>query len=315
MTNMQFGNDQSNLDSVVMKTKHLYAVTGITGKIGGILARTLLAANQPVRAVVRNADKGAVWAVEGCEVALAAMDDEVALTAAFKGAEAVFVLPPPNFDPEPGFPEARAFATATKNALVAANVSKVVYLSTIGAQATEENLLTQHTISEEIFRTLSIPVTFLRPAWFMENSSWDVAPARDNGVIPSFLQPLDRPVPMVATIDIGHTAARLLQETWTGHRIVELEGPHRVTPHEIAATFSKVLDRPVRAEVVPHQTWKRLFESQGMKNPGPRIRMLDGFNEGWIDFEAASIKGWTDIETVLRKLVEQQSDANALRDS
>ena len=142
----------------------------------------------------------------------------------------------------------------------------------------------------------------------MENSSWDVAPARDNGVIPSFLQPLDKPVPMVATIDIGHIAARLLQETWTGHRTVELEGPHRVTPHEIAATFSKVLDRPVRAEVVPHETWKRLFESQGVKNPGPRIRMLDGFNEGWIDFEGASIKGSTEIETVLRKLVEQQSD-------
>jgi uncharacterized protein YbjT (DUF2867 family) len=51
-----------------MKTKHLYAVTGITGKIGGVLARTLLAANQPVRAVVRNADKGAVWAAEGCEI-------------------------------------------------------------------------------------------------------------------------------------------------------------------------------------------------------------------------------------------------------
>jgi len=291
-----------------MKTKPLYAVTGITGKIGGVLARTLLAANQPVRAVVRSADKGAVWAAEGCEVALAAMDDEVALTAAFKGAEAVFVLPPPNFDPEPGFPEARAFAAATRNALVAANVSKVVYLSTIGAQATEENLLTQHTIAEEILRTLPIPVTFLRPAWFMENSSWDVAPARDNGVIPSFLEPLDKPVPMVATIDIGHTAAWLLQENWTGHRIVELEGPHRVTPREIANTLSKFLDRPVRAEVVPHETWKNLFESQGMKNPGPRIRMLDGFNEGWIDFEGAPIKGSTEIETVLRKLVEAQSD-------
>ena len=291
-----------------MKTKHLYAVTGITGKIGGILARTLLAANQPVRAVVRNADKGAVWAAEGCEVALAAMDDEVALTAAFEGAEAVFVLLPPNFDPEPGLPEARAFATATRNALVAANASKVVYLSTIGAQTTQENLLTQHTISEEIFRTLPIPVTFLRPAWFMENSSWDVAPARDNGVIPSFLQPLDKPVPMVATIDIGHIAAQLLQETWTGHRTVELEGPHRVTPHQIATTFSKVLDRPVRAEVVPHETWKRLFDSQGMKNPGPRIRMLDGFNEGWIDFEGVSIKGSIEFETVLRTLVEQQSN-------
>ena len=52
-----------------MKTKNLYAITGITGKIGGILARTLLAANQPVRAVARNADKGAIWADQGCEVA------------------------------------------------------------------------------------------------------------------------------------------------------------------------------------------------------------------------------------------------------
>ena len=81
-----------------------------------------------------------------------------------------------------------------------------------------------------------------------------------------------------------------------------------MTPHEIATTFSKVLDRPVRAEVVPHETWKRLFDSQGMKNPEPRIRMLDGFNEGWIDFEGTSIKGSTEFETVVRKLVEQQSN-------
>ena len=70
MTNMQFRNDQSNLDSVVYENQNLYAITGITGKIGGVLARTVLAANQPVRAVVRDADKGAVWAAEGCEVAL-----------------------------------------------------------------------------------------------------------------------------------------------------------------------------------------------------------------------------------------------------
>src|ERR1700749_938991 len=122
-----------------MKTGNLYAITGITGKIGGVVARTLLAANQPVRSVVRDVDKGAGWAAQGCEVALAAMHDEVALTEAFKGAKAVFVLPPPNFDPAPGFPEARAFATATRNALVVSSVSKVVYLSTIGAQATKEN--------------------------------------------------------------------------------------------------------------------------------------------------------------------------------
>ena len=57
----------------------------------------------------------------------------------------------------------------------------------------------------------------------MENSSWDIAPAREQGLIASFLQPLDKPVPMVGTEDIGGEAARLLQETWTGHRIIELE--------------------------------------------------------------------------------------------
>ena len=37
---------------------------------------------------------------------------------------------------------------------------------------------------------------------------------------------------------------------------------------------------------MPRDSWEGLFRSQGMKNPLPRIRMLDGFNEGWIDFEA-----------------------------
>ena len=50
-----------------MKSRNLYAITGITGKIGGVLAHTLLAANQPVRAVVRDADKGAVWGLRGVD--------------------------------------------------------------------------------------------------------------------------------------------------------------------------------------------------------------------------------------------------------
>jgi len=144
----------------------------------------------------------------------------------------------------------------------------------------------------------------------MENSSWDVAPATNSGVIPGFLQPLDKRVPMIATADIGRLAAALLQETWSGHRVVELEGPQRVTPNEIAATFSRLLGRLVKMEVVPRDTWESLFLSQGMKNPTPRIRMLDGFNEGWIEFasgEAGSRKGTVALETVLRSLVERAS--------
>ena len=51
----------------------MYAITGITGRVGGALARNLLAEGKPVRAVVRDAVKGAEWAALGCEVALADM--------------------------------------------------------------------------------------------------------------------------------------------------------------------------------------------------------------------------------------------------
>jgi NAD(P)H dehydrogenase (quinone) len=288
----------------------MYAITGITGQIGGVVARTLLEARQSVRAVVRDAGKAQAWVERGCELAVADLGDEKALADAFRGAEGVFVLLPPNFDPAPDFPEARAQAITLRAALEAASPARVVYLSTIGAQASRSNLLTQHTIIEQELRKSALPITFLRPAWFMENASWDVAPARAQGVIPSFLQPLDKPVPMVATADIGRVAAELLQETWSGLRTVELEGPQRVTPNEIAATFAKLLGRPVRMEAVPRETWEELFTAQGMKNPLPRIQMLDGFNEGWIEFEHgadAARKGSVALETVLKALIERQA--------
>jgi uncharacterized protein YbjT (DUF2867 family) len=286
----------------------MFAITGITGNVGGEVARILLAAKQPVRGVARDVAKCAPWAQRGCEIVAADISDAAALAAAFKDAEGVFVLVPPNFDPSPDFREAQAIATTLRRALDAARPGKVVYLSTIGAQATQPNLLTQHTIIERALSDLPVPITFLRPGWFMENFSWDVAPAMNSGVIPSFLQPLDKPKPMVATADVGRVAAALLQETWSGHRVVELEGPQRVTPNEIAATFSRLLGRPVKMEVVPRDTWESLFLSQGMKNPTPRIRMLDGFNEGWIEFEggeANSQKGKVAPETVLRTLIER----------
>jgi NAD(P)H dehydrogenase (quinone) len=284
----------------------MYVITGITGQVGGVIGRTLLEAGKPVRAVVRNADKGREWSERGCDVALATIEDSASLAAAFKGAEAVFVLVPPNFDPLPNFPEARAIGAALRSALEAARPGRVVYLSTIGAQASQANLLSQHGIIEKAISTVPVPLTVLRPGWFMENCSWDVAPARERGVVPSFLQPLDKPVPMVATADIGKVAAEILQEPWNGHRLVELEGPKRVTPNEVGATFARLLGKPVRMEVVPRESWEALFRSQGMKNPLPRIRMLDGFNEGWITFEqgeAGTRKGSTTLESVLKELM------------
>src|SRR3984893_6342460 len=80
----------------------MYTVMGITGQIGGVVGHALLAANQQVRAVVRDADKGRAWADRGCEVALATIEDATSLTTAFRGAEGVFVLVPSSFDPASG---------------------------------------------------------------------------------------------------------------------------------------------------------------------------------------------------------------------
>jgi uncharacterized protein YbjT (DUF2867 family) len=285
----------------------MIAITGITGNIGSQIARNLLAAHPSVRAVVRDIRKGQSWAEQGCEVAQADIYDVQSLAAAFDGSEAVFLLVPPIFDPAPGFPEAHAIAASLTAALRSAAPASAVYLSTIGAQAAQTNLLSQHSIIERALRQLPMPIAFLRPAWFMENASWDVAPVREKGILPSFLQPLDRPVPMVATADIAQVATQLLLEKSTSNRTVELEGPERVTPNQIASVFATLSGKPVVAEAVPRPTWAALFESQGMKNPTPRIKMLDGFNEGWIDFEGAPEtirKGVVPLKSVLKSLLE-----------
>ena len=102
----------------------MYAITGITGKVGGAVARTLLAAGQPVRAVVRDAARARSWAERGCEVVTADMDDAASLTAAFEGTQGVFILPPSDFDPSPGFPEARAVIDAVRAALQSASAGQ-----------------------------------------------------------------------------------------------------------------------------------------------------------------------------------------------
>lgn len=283
----------------------MFAITGITGQVGGAVARALIGSGQPVRAVVRDAEKGAVWARQGCEVAVADLDDAAALTKAFAGVQGVFFLLPPVFDPSPDFAEARRVIAAVREALDAARPAKLVSLSTIGAQTRQPNLLQQHQLQEQSLGTLPLPVTFLRAAWFMENAAWDVAPARTTGVVPSYLYPLDKPVPMVATEDVGRVAAELLQETWQGRRIVELEGA-RLSPNDVAAAFARVLGRDVRMDAVPRATWEALFKAQGMKNPVPRAQMLDGFNEGWIDFEgdaSSTRKGTVSLDAVLQALV------------
>lgn len=290
----------------------MYAITGMTGQVGSALANQLLDQGAAVRAVVRNPAKAQPWAVRGCELAVADITDSDALAKAFSGTEGVFVLIPPNFDPSPGFPELYPVIGSLVRAIEMARPPKVVLLSTIGAQAQEANLLSQLGLVEHAFEHLPVPVAFLRAAWFIENAAWDVADARDHGLLHSFLQPLDKPVPMVATRDIAQVAAELLHDTWDGVRIVELEGPRRVSPNNLAQAFANATGREVKPAVVPRDTWEATFAGQGMRHPTPRARMIDGFNEEWIAFEGIGTqvrKGTTPVQAVIDALVASSAQA------
>lgn len=287
----------------------MYAIAGVTGQVGGSMARALLKNGHAVRAVIRDTAKAAPWEALGAEIAIADLGDEAALTEAFAGSQGAFVMIAPDFAPEPGFPGARRQAAAQANALANAKPGKVVALSSVGGQRESGlGLITQVHIFEAALAELDLPTAILRPAWFMENSQWDIAPARETGRMPSFLQPLDRPYPMVATADIGKMGAQVLTQNWTGRRVIEIEGPTRYSQHELAVLLGKALGRPVEASLVPRETWEAVFKSQGTAWPQPRIEMVDGFNSGWIVFEPGKhehVIGDTPFEAVLADLVKR----------
>lgn len=290
----------------------MFAVMGVTGQVGKAVANALLGSGKKVRVIVRDASKANEWAERGCEISVANNLDIGAMTLALTGVEGAFILMPPNYDPAPGFPDTVAANQAVREALNTARPAKVVVLSTVGAHVERANLLNNLKMSEESFGTLDLPITFLRAGWFMENSSWDLSDARQ-GSINGFLQPADHPIPMIAVQDIGSTVADLFQEQWLGSRIVELEGPSRYTAHDIGAALGLAFGHQVKTRMVPRSEWESLFQSQGANNPIPRIQMIDGFNEGWIEFEGSGIerrRGKTTLNEAIKQLVSGGLDPN-----
>jgi NAD(P)H dehydrogenase (quinone) len=295
----------------------MYAIMGITGRVGGALANALLASGSRVRGIVRDAGKAAAWIARGAELAVADYDDAAALSAAFRGADGVFVMIPPNFTPAAGFPETKRTLTAVYEALAKARAKKGVYLSSIGSEQTSgTGLITQTHMLEATLGDLPMQHIFLRAGWFMENFAGDVASARSEGKIYSHLQPLDRRVPMVATVDIGKAGAEVLCQDWEGTRRIEIAGPQDYSPLDVAQGFSEALGRKVEAVVVPRGEWTKSFVAQGMPadRTGPLAEMVEGFNSGRIHFGVSDTEnyvGATELCTVLKSLVGQGNAASA----
>jgi uncharacterized protein YbjT (DUF2867 family) len=118
---------------------------------------------------------------------------------------------------------------------------------------------------------------------------------------------------MVATQDIGRLAAQTLQESWAGRRVLELEGPRRYLPADLANAFAEALGHSVKLNPIPRETWHDAFVAAGMPadRTGARIDMLDGFNSGWIDFEGAPaehVVGQVTLEQVVAGLLTRSGE-------
>jgi NAD(P)H dehydrogenase (quinone) len=287
----------------------MYAITGISGRVGGAIAENLLAQGEQIRAIVRNAEKAARWRDRGAEIAVADVDDPNALASAFAGTDGVFLMVPPNFAPAPGFPETRKTLASYHAALAKTLPKKAVYLSSIGAeQSSGLGLITSSHLLEQTLGDLPIAHAFLRAGWFMENHALDATTAKSEGRIFSHLYPLDRKFSLVATADIGKAGADVLRQEWTGTRYIEVAGPEQYSPNDIARALTIALRRTVEAVAVPRDRWTEFFVGQGMPEgrTEPRAEMVDGFNSGWIHFGVQGteqIKGSTGLTSVVAKLV------------
>jgi uncharacterized protein YbjT (DUF2867 family) len=287
----------------------VHAVLGVTGNTGGATARALLARGVRVRAVVRDAGRGAPWSGRGAEVAVADLADAASLAGAFEGADAAYVLNPPAYTLPDLFARAEALAGCVLAAARAVRVQRLVVLSSIGAHLASGtgNIGTNHSF-ERVLGALDGTVTFLRPAYFMENWAWVASLAAERGVLPSFLSPAERAIPMVSVADVGEAAADAMLDPRAGPGVVELAGPAACSPDDAAAAFSEALGRRVTVAAVPEAEWPEALRGWRFtpRTIAAWIEMFRGFNSGRIGFAkagAATIAGRTSLRDAVRRIV------------
>lgn len=231
------------------------AVVGATGRQGGATAQALIEAGVTVRAVVRDTSSPAAKQLrgQGAQLAEADLDHAESLVNAFRGTEAVFAVT--TFNGPRGTDGEVEHGKATGDAARTAGVSRIVYSSVGGA---ERHTGIPHFESkrqvEEYLAGLGLLVTFVRPAFFMDNFN-SFAPAVGNGELVLRLPlPAGIPLQMIATRDIGRVAAAaLLDPGRIPGQAVEIAGDE-LTGEQIAAAFGQVEGRPVRYEPLPLDT-------------------------------------------------------------
>ena len=285
----------------------MFVVVGATGNTGSAVAETLLSRKQPVRVVVRSAERGAAWKAKGAEIAVASLDDVSALTKAFEGANGVYLLVPPNYGATAWLADQQARMDRAAEAVKMSAVGHVVFLSSIGGHIAEGTgpIRAAH-YGEQVLGAVAKNLTILRPPYFMENWAPVLGAAKGQGILPTFIVPTAK-IPMIATGDIGRIAAERLIASGHGRQVVEMAGPEEYSPDQVAAAVGQILRTPVTAQHAPLSAVVPTFKSFGFSDEAAKLfeEMYTAFSTGVIGYEhpATLVRGNVTLAEALRVMV------------
>ncbi|MGW0535246.1 NmrA/HSCARG family protein [Streptomyces sp. NPDC003032] len=237
-------------------------VSGGTGHQGGATVRALLAAQKPVRALVRDPHRDGAKAIQalGAELITGDLTDPGSLARALQGVRAVFSVQRPPFTDE-GFDFAGELAQATNliEAARRAGVGQFVQSSTSGVGAhtkapgwdegrwtpMQPYFETKQAILDAVRRAGFPRWTVIKPAFFMENLH-ALTPHGPEGGLATIVKP-DTELALVAGEDIGAAAAHAIDDPDRFHEVeLELAGD-RLTMKQIAQVLAEVWGVPVTA--------------------------------------------------------------------
>ena len=227
-------------------SKKTYAVMGATGHIGQVIVEKLLEKGHAVKALGRDEKKLAALKAKGAEVVKGAFDEAFALTAAFKGCDAIFLMTPPSYDAESLSDAQDKTGEAVVKALTDSGVKHAVNLSSVGAEQPSGTgpIAGLYRQEQRLSKLTELNLVNLRPASFMENNFYAIPVIKNYGVFGA-AAPADYPMPTVATHDIATKAVEFLDAlSFTGQRFFDFAGPKEYTQTEVVKALGAAIAKP-----------------------------------------------------------------------
>lgn len=292
----------------------MYVISGVTGHVGSVVARELLAQGAKVRAIVRDSRQGEAWTDRGAEVAVGSLESAAFLTHALEGASGLFTLLPE----DPAVPDFHAHRRRIADAIAAAvkqsRVPHVVMQSAIAAHLPDRNgpVKDLHYLENALGAT-GVKLTANRAAFFQENIASVIPAARQAGIYPNLMPSADAAFPMISTMDVGRFAAQALATSPPTSEVVDLLGP-TYSVRQLAAKLGAALGKDLQIVDIPPAGQVAALMQAGL----PRA-----FAEAVAELHAAfaagliapkgdrTLIGKTTIDEVLTQLISMEPQVSA----